>query len=402
MTNQEAKILLDKYNQGLGSAAEAALLQYWFIHEASSRETDIPENELQRLIVNMRKEVMTQTKPKIFKLWPRIAMAVAALAVITVGIWLYYIPCHSGEGRNPAKAQYADDVAPGRNTATLTLANGNSINLSDTKTGVVIGGDKLVYTDGSLVRSTSGADFSGSQKGDQKNSGPRSTSSLNTPLMLSASTPRGGTYQVTLPDGSKVWLNADSKISFPNQFYGGVRKVALIGEAYFEVNKDKKRPFVVESNGQEVTVLGTHFNIKAYTDEPGVKTTLLEGSVLVRKMSKVNSSDPWSTPFAPVVLKPGEQAVLDGAKIKVAKANLDEAIAWKNGYFRFNDEKITSIMAKLARWYNIEFEFESTPSKEGFNGKVSRFKNISQVLKMLEETDAVHFKMQGRKVIVTK
>jgi len=199
-------------------------------------------------------------------------------------------------------------------------------------------------------------------------------------------TPRGGTYHVTLSDGTKVWLNAASALTYTASLgKTGVRKVKLEGEAYFEVAKNKTRPFLVENQGQTVEVLGTHFNINSYTDESSIKTTLLEGSV------KVNN----------VVLKPNQQSVLTADhKIQVNTIDAETTIAWKNGNFVFAGEHIEPIMRRLASWYNIAVVYQGKKPSGQFRGVISRHNKISEVLKMMELTGAVHFEIEGRKVYV--
>ncbi|MGY0036944.1 FecR family protein [Pedobacter sp. NJ-S-72] len=209
-------------------------------------------------------------------------------------------------------------------------------------------------------------------------------------------TPKGGQYQLVLPDGTKVWLNAASSLRYPVAFQGNERKVELTGEAYFEVAKDKTRPFEVYSNNQVVQVLGTHFNINAYSNEPFVSTTLLEGSVKVTN----------SLTNAQKIIRPGQQSLIskDGqAGIEVKNMDLDEAVAWKNGYFMFNEEELESILKKVSRWYNVDVQYEQEELKHQlFSGTLSKYSNVSQVLKKLEMLQSIHFKIEGRKIIVTK
>jgi ferric-dicitrate binding protein FerR (iron transport regulator) len=203
-----------------------------------------------------------------------------------------------------------------------------------------------------------------------------------------------GTYQLTLSDGSKVWLNAATSMRYPENFAGNERKVELLyGEAYFEVAHDAKMPFKVMGAGQTIEDIGTQFNINAYENESDIKTTLLEGGI---KVYNNNGS---------AILTPGQQAKVKNGMprskiIVISAANTEEAVAWKNGYFRFNNEKIGSIMRQLSRWYNIDVSYEGKITDEGFYGRISRYKNISDVLKMLEDTRSVHFKVEGRRVTV--
>jgi transmembrane sensor len=392
------------------------------------------------------------------RLWPRIAVAAAAVAVMVFGVWFYssqYL-VFSGKKLNGI---YANDVAPGKNTATLTLADGKVINLSEAKTGVVVGANKLAYNDGTVVDpSLRGGTTRQSPFGDEVAASRRAP--RNDDMMLTAATPRGGTYQIILPDGTKVWLNADSKISFPSQFTGDTRKVTLSGEAYFEVAKvmikeqgvrskeqGAKMPFIVVSNGQEVEVLGTHFNINAYRDEGSTRTTLLEGSVRISSLrggthetsseqavrqphdeiaasrraprnddwnsndrnsndrnNDGRSSDEWAEGRGgnSEVLKPGQQAVLtaNANPIKVQQVDVNEAVAWKDGMFTFTKTDIRSIMRMISRWYNVEVVYQGKITETSFGGSVPRSLNISQILKSLELTGEIHFNVEGRRVTV--
>ncbi|MBB5441276.1 ferric-dicitrate binding protein FerR (iron transport regulator) [Pedobacter sp. AK017] len=349
-------------------------------------------------------------------LWPRIVGIAAAVTAIVFGVWFF----NSGRGvlkQVQDKVAYKNDIAPGKNTATLTLANGKAINLNEAKTGVVVG-EYLRYNDNTVViadpslrsgqvarehllNSTDKRPLPyGRNNGQGGNDGKTQ--------ILTVSTPRGGTYQITLPDGTKVWLNAASSLKFPSTFNGLIsREVELSGEAYLEVAKDAKRKFIVASKGQEVEVLGTHFNISAYNDEAVIKTTLLEGSVRVSlsrgKRIDTETSSAQAGGFD-VTLRPNQQAVLtaNSGPFKVLAIDPTEAIAWKSGDFVFKDEKIESIMRKLARWYNVDVVYQGNLPKSGFIGEISRFKNISAVLTLLEQTKGVHFKIEGRTVTVMK
>lgn len=188
-----------------------------------------------------------------------------------------------------------------------------------------------------------------------------------------------------------VTLNAASSLKFPASFTGlANRKVELSGEAYFEVAKDKKHPFIVQSGSQEVEVLGTHFNVNTYPDEKAAKTTLLEGSVKVSANGNAH------------LLIPGQQSILTNNTVDIVTANIKETMAWKNGYFRFNDDRIDEIMPLLSRWYDVEVNYEGKISDERFSGTISRYKNINEVLAMLSYSNAVKFKIEGRRITVMK
>jgi ferric-dicitrate binding protein FerR (iron transport regulator) len=203
--------------------------------------------------------------------------------------------------------------------------------------------------------------------------------------------PAGGQWQVKLPDGSLIFLNASSSITYPIRFVGNERRVHIIGEAYFEIAHNKEIPFQVESRGQIVEVLGTKFNVTAYADEKIIRTTLLKGSVKIITNSESK------------LLKPGQQAQVSGNKFEITSdVDLEEIVAWKNGYFKFN-ESLESIMAKISRWYDVDVEYRVKPDSDlTFSGKISRSRDISGILKMLEYTGDVHFRLEGRRVIVTK
>ena len=303
-------------------------------------------------------------------LWPRIAVAATVFLAIGAGIGFYGYQLKQNQSGHP---KIASNIGPGKNTAILKLANGKLIQLSDQKTGLVIHADDLAYNDGTMV-------------------GASGKTSTDLTKQLSVHTPGGGTYQVVLSDGTKVWLNSASSIDFPAIFAANSRNrtVRLTGEAYFEVAKDQQHPFIVKTDNQEVEVLGTHFNVNSYPDEHTTTTTLLEGSVRISGKG-INEH-----------LKPGQQSVLNNKtnQLAVQPANLKTAIAWKNGYFRFDGEHIAEVMTKLSRWYNIEVVYQGPVTEEEFSGTISRHINLTEVLKMLSYSGSVQFKIAGRRVIV--
>lgn len=307
--------------------------------------------------------------------WYRYA-AVAASVLIVFASGLYFY--NQNQGQRAKLEVYGNDVAPGKQGATLTLANGRQIRLSNAATGEIATEAGVSITkkaNGQVVYNLAS---------------PPSASREESHIINTLSTARGETYEVQLPDGSTVWLNAASSLTYPASFSKlPNRSVQLTGEAYFEISKDKSRPFIVKADRQEVEVLGTHFNINSYQDEPGIKTTLVEGSVKV---------DGYQT--GRKILLPGQQSILTADKLLVKKANLQEAVAWKEGYFRFYDENIESVMRKLSRWYDIEVQYVGPIPQDEFNGRISLYKHISQVLKQLEKTEGVHFKLEGRRVTV--
>lgn len=306
------------------------------------------------------------------KLWPRIAVAASIVFVLGFGGYLYF-----KQPQKTAQTQLAEnDVAPGKNTATLTLANGRKIVLSSALKGQLAkeaGVTITKATDGKIVYQV-----------QENNNEPNKINTLTTA--------RGETYRVDLPDGTKVWLNAASSLKYPASFASATeRKVILTGEAYFEVAKDKLHPFKVETDKQEVTVLGTHFNINSYDDEPFVKTTLLEGRV---KVLSNNSEE---------IIIPGQQSILKNGNIIIQTADIEEAVAWKNNEFLFNEDDFLTAMRKVSRWYDVDIIYDKTaPKNFKLGGFVSRTKNISAVLKLIQLTGKVHFKVEGRRILVTR
>ena len=320
---------------------------------------------------------LPQKKVKRTILWKPFAAAASVIIVAALGLYLY---TNKSADKQKQFTSSTSHIKTGGNKAYLTLANGKRIVLTDSKNGTLAAQNGVQITktaDGQLVYTVIG----------DKNS---SANNYNT-----IETPRGGQYQIRLPDGTNVWLNAASSLKYPSIFKGNERKVELKGEAYFEVAKNKQMPFRVITNNQTTEVLGTHFNVKGYLEEADTKTTLLEGSVKVVSAHSTGG----------VVIKPGEQAQLKNNgddRINIVDADMEEVMAWKNNYFRFNNENIQSIMLKISRWYDVSVEYEGAISNEEFNGTISRTKNIAQVLRMLEDTKGVHFKIEGRRIVVMK
>jgi transmembrane sensor len=408
MTKEEAEILIDKYNEGIATFEETKLVHNWFVSESARRQADPVElNYLEakdRVWAKVAFEI-TPAKP-VVKLWPKsapnwirgIAVA-AAVTAIALCVYFFAAPRNPDTSLSSRVSRDVNDIAPGKNGATITLANGKVIRLSGAKTGVIVGED-LKYSDGSTDPSLSRA--TSLPQGERD-------------MMLTASTAKGQTYQFTLPDGTKVWLNADSKISFPSQFNGKERKILLTGEAYFAVVHDSKQPFRVESNGQIVEDIGTEFNINAYADENSTKTTLLEGSASVTPLSPQGGSLPQGERAGSITLKPNQQAILsplEGAmpagqsgdkRLKVTTIDPEQATSWKAGLFMFDAERLDLIMKRVARWYNIEVVYDRAEVREQlFSGSVSRFNNVSSLLRKLEQTGPVKFKIEGRTIHVSK
>jgi ferric-dicitrate binding protein FerR (iron transport regulator) len=361
--------------------AENALTNNEFSGLADTRRKDIvfqrlmlAAKECNDELIDGASEFEITSRLKI-PVWIRLVAAASIVILITAGTY-FWISSNSRKDfttTDIASAHFKNDIAPGSNKAVLTLDDGSTIILDDVHKGVIAhqSNTKVVkLADGQLAYNAIKA------KPSQI-------------LYNTITTPRGGQYKLVLPDGSRVLLNAASSIRFPVAFVGNERKVDITGEVYFEVTKDKSRPFKVSVNDMNIEVLGTHFNVMAYDNESLIKTTLLEGTVKVSK-------DEIQT-----VLSPGEQAQLDNqGKIKVDKnVNITETVAWMNGWFIFNSEKIEDIMRQVSRWYDVDVVYEGKIINETFTGMVSRNSNVSQVLKIMEEA-GIKFKIEGRRIIV--
>ena len=306
------------------------------------------------------------------KKWFRYAAAI----IILLGIGLFFIT--SGEQGNSEKPTIAKstgaDIEPGRQGAVLTLIDGSKMLLDSLGNGVVTtqNGTKVLLQNGQLVYKTD--------------------NSVKTAIGYNTmTTPKGRQFQLVLPDGSKVWLNAASSIRYPTVFTGNERKVEVTGEAYFEVVKNSTSPFRVKINDEaEVEVLGTHFNVNSYMNEESINTTLLEGSVSVK-----NSS-------GKLILQPGQQARVAGnEKIKLfAEVDVEKVMAWKNGVFNFEDATLEEVMRQLERWYDIDVVYEKNIPRLEFYGKMGRDLSLATVLRGLEKSN-VHFRIEeGRKLVV--
>lgn len=369
MDRQSVQDLLNKYLNGTCTAEEKLQLEQWYNQEMDRIEPLPPIEDLMEVEQEILQRLPVGKHKKPYYL-------IAAVAVIslflTVGVFFW---------ANDGQATI-HDALPGGNKAVLTLADGRKIDLSSEQDGVILAADAITYADGSELMTEISSD-------QAHHPSPEAYHTI--------STPRGGQYQVILPDGSKVWLNAASTLSYPANYDDNNREVKLDGEAYFEVkkrssiNQPKTRsPFTVKTAAQDIRVLGTEFNVSAYSDEEKTKTTLVTGEVRVS-----TSSDREE-----IVLLPGQEAVFSGNRMEVNQANIQAATSWKNGDFAFADEDIQRIMRQLARWYDVGIAYQGPITSEKFGGKISRSKKLSQVLQLLEATEGIKFQIEDRKIIV--
>lgn len=349
------------------------LRQLW---EGTKSEDAHQEEEWDHLFEAMMEKHQAKSNPRLFT-WKRLAAAAIVFLVAAAGLMLFNNKNQDIPAEN-RQASVQQEFLPGGNKAVLTLANGSKIVLDGKSNGTIIkqSGIEIIKTDnGQLLYKLSAT------KGAAAD-----IESFNT-----IETPKGGQYQVTMPDGTRVWLNAMSSLKYPVHFSAAARSVTLEGEAYFEVSENKKSPFQVRSKGQVIEVLGTHFNVNAYEDESFTRTTLLEGSVRLNGAYTSKST----------ILTPGEQALQSAQGIRVNQVDAEQFVAWKNGNFSFHKDKLQDIMKQLSRWYDVEIIFSSEKAKQvALTGNISRFENASQVLDILALTGLVKFKVEGRRIIV--
>jgi transmembrane sensor len=388
MNIKDAEELLRKYKEGIASIEEKDMLISWCQSLSVNESSALSEAALEAIVEEMSIRLhISENLSKPYKLWPRLVAAGIVLLAVSFGLLFYLNSLTPQFSATTAK----NDIEPGGNKAILTLSNGVKISLSDTGNG------KLADQAGISITKTKDGILVYKLKDLNAYHSSGDTSVYNTVY-----TPKGGQYQINLPDGTKVWLNSASSLKYPPSFSGlKERKVELNGEAYFEVSKNKKVPFRVVSNNQTVEVLGTHFNINAYEDEKDTKTTLLEGSVQVSALSMKSFK---AGKLISQILKPGEQSQLANqltGNIKITQANMEQVMAWKNGYFHFQNESLQGVMRQLSRWYDIDIVYQVKRSDDEFIGDIPRSVKLSEVLKILE-MGGVHFKIEGKTLIVIK
>jgi transmembrane sensor len=397
MDKQSLFSILDKYQDGTASPAEKALIEEYYRRLEKAGKTELTADEE----ADIRKAMYTQIAasfeepdPKVIPLKRKnYRMAAAAAVLLTlIGAGSYFFLLKKPV-TTPGHAETAQvkprDLPPGRDAALLTLGDGRTIIL-DSANGTITqqGGATVINMNGQV---------------SYANKAKENSTAV---VYNTISTARGNQYQLILADGSKVWLNSASSLRFPTSFTGDSREVELDGEGYFEIatlrlRSGQKMPFHVKTKTQDVEVLGTHFNVNAYNDEASVKTTLLEGSVKVRQWSMINGQLKTGNE---AMLKPGEQAVLPGAHSSFTidhSPDIDQVMAWKNGWFEFDNTDIRAIMRQISRWYDVDIRYETKTGNETYGGRISRNINLSNILKMLE-LYGVHFKLEGKTLTVIR
>jgi transmembrane sensor len=374
MDTKKPQELLQKYREGTLSPEEKNILDGWALQLSHEENIDLSGIDLEtnqaasfeRLLAEINSQKTTRS------LWPRIAAAASILLCLSAGA---YFALHKKPVDLTAQIQ-VHDIAPGSNKATLTLASGQKIVLDNAASG------KLAKQGNTVIQKNSGGTVTYTAANIEAPS--------DQPIQYNTlTTKKGEQYALVLADGTKVWLNSASSITYPAAFSGGERRVEISGEALFDVAHNSARPFRVSVNGQIVKDIGTRFDVNAYSDEPGTATTLLEGAVEV------------SAGGNNALLKPGQQAVLQssGAAFVVKNVNTEQAVAWQKGLFIFDHTSLYALMRQLSRWYDVEVVYEGAVKDVPCFGRINRSVNLSQVLKYLE-IGGLHFRVEGKKLIV--
>jgi len=376
----EVRTLLAYFNYPENDAQlKRLILDYFEAIETNDNEAQY-QSATDKIFTSIKRQHDSR-KGKIVPLFRQTWIRIAAAIILLIGGYFIYNSINGNGTTKPviAKTDTANhEIGPGGNKAILTLADGSTINLESAVNGTISKQGNTILlkiVDGQL---------------SYRSSNEKTAQNFHNTV----TTPRGGQYQITLSDGSKVWLNAASSIDFPAAFAGNERIVNITGEVYFEVAKNASMPFKVKiADKGEVEVLGTHFNINTYSDEPTIKTTLLEGSVKVSGLAHDNS----------LIIKPGEQAQLNANdQLNVNKhANVEQVIAWKNGTFNFENADLEMALRQIARWYDVDIIFEGSVPQKQFNGEMQRDLSLSRVIKLLEKND-VYCRIEGKKLIVLK
>ena len=380
MQEDEIRQLLEKYRKGQANDKEIALLETWYM-QWRNEPFPVSADELEEAKLNVWENLSEKHSHK----FNRTRWFAAASLLLLAAIGIYYFSQKQPAGvkvdDKSAINRVAKDFKPGGNRALLTLAGGKKIVLNNQQNG------QISVQGMASVSKTSEGNLSYTDHADNSRKGDNLTNTL--------STPRGGQYHLTLTDGTQVWLNAASSITFPVHFDQGDRVVTVTGEAYFEVaHKTNNQVFKVIAGKQEITVLGTRFNVRNYDDDKTSATTLLSGSVHIKNTATGQMA----------MLRPGQEAKVIKAddQLTVRQVNAENVICWKNGYFLFDNQGIESIMKIMSRWYDVDIAYQGLIPKERFGGTFSRSANLSETLKNLEILGKVHFKIMPDKVIVTE
>ena len=377
MDFDKEKDLLKRFTEGTCSDEEKEQVESWYLQEIDKSEPPlVTENELQRSKYNIWNKFLLKKHPTAYNTKKYLGYVAAASFLLICGLGLYL---HQKPFNQQANSTILVNKAiePGGNRATLTLADGTKIDLTEAENGVIAS-----QSNATIKKTKEGLLIYEASNDLAQNATEQ--------LVNTIDIPKGGQYKLVLPDGTKVWLNSMTSIKYPSSFSGSERRVELKGEAYFEVAKNKHMNFIVQTSKMEVEVLGTHFNVMSYDNEAYQETALLEGSVKVKQKSTGSIK----------TLKPGYLVSIndENDQVSLKEANVESIIAWKNGIFQFDKEDIKTIMKKLERWYDIEVVYEGEITTDQFVGKISKKTNLDDVLKILSQSK-IKYRVQGKKII---
>lgn len=371
---ENAEKLIKKYVENTASPEERAIVEAGLLRDFKAGYAEISDEEIKASCQRISTSVETylaqksqrQKSARVRRIYLGVATIAAAVSIIVFS-WWSYTARQKQRPQNPVATILPENITnAGESGATITLADGSTIALSDQQSGVVIGDHSLMYEDGTAVET-------GTSIENRK---------------LSAATAKGQTYNFVLPDGTKVWLNAASEITISQPFGGSKREIDLKGEAYFEVAKHKKAPFTVRSENQTIEVLGTHFNVRAYPDLQS-RTTLLEGRIQIAPTAKKYT-----------VLYPGQEASVSNQQISVKETDADAAVSWVSGLFNFDGRSFKEIMQEVSDWYDLEVVYEGKIPKGTFFGQAYKSDNLATVLRLLESAQLQYRITQDRKLVI--
>lgn len=405
MIQTQLTALIRKYLSGEANEQEKWQIEQWYESfdtsslEFAGGDSQMTEESLNKSLKALQEKIAqehsagempsSRSSKRIFRWWQAAAAAIVLVIAAGVILALWKNQQRKKTGANIAVQTPTKDFQPGGNNAVLTLANGRQIVLDSAGSGLIStqGNTRIIKVNGGLL----------TYNRQSSNVNGESSVQYNT-----ITTPRGGRYEVILPDGSKVWLNAASSLRFPTIFIGNKREVEMTGEAYFEIAKNASMPFVVKKGSVEVTVLGTDFNVNAYDDESNLKVTLVEGLV---RVSQVSTDNRQPITHNSQLLKPGQQVILSlskdgGTEMNLQKdADINEAVAWKNNLFWFDSENIEEVCKQLSRWYNVNISIHGN-IPDLFTGSIPRDLPFSKVFEVLQKTGSIQYKIEDANTII--
>ncbi|WP_140938066.1 FecR family protein [Sphingobacterium lumbrici] len=395
MSVNKAEELVNKYVEGTCSDSERALVESWHLRDIQENKTLVSSETVQEVQKRMRvkilmhsseaslnNEVVRMSETKRVLRWSRLVAAAVVLLVCSLTAYLYFDQSKSPKSVVLADTKETKDIQAVDNKAILTLEDGSLVELGENQKGIVMNADSISYEDGVRVYANSSV--------LKRIEGALKTQLFTTGPLLTLSTPKGSQYHVTFSDGTKIWLNSQSSVRYPRSFEKNFREIEVLrGEVYLEVAHNPKAPFVVNVNGQEIEVLGTSFNINAYSPTNTI-TTLVNGLVKINSLKTKDN----------LVLNPGEEAISDGDRMFKREANLNAVTAWKENFFYFKNESIENVLKQVTQWYGVSIKYTSSLEKLRIGGFISRTNSLKELLELLEEVGDFSLELKDNTVIV--